>query len=265
MDLGLDSLLEKEIQRQTRSFENTDTGHENQNDINKTDSIINNETNHINEEETTLEKDHTWIKDIIEKENKEYEDLTIDLKDITDKNICRNKLPMICNLYIYKILQKWEEEIESQKTNINYTSSSNDIDKITQERNELFYNTKMSLFPLLVQLRKKNLPRNQLVSLSTILFHLQRHEWDLSLQSYMQLSIGNVAWPIGVTSVGIHARSAHSKITGDRNRNYNTKEQINVANIMLDDSTRKWTTALKRLITISKNMTVANTQKSLSK
>lgn len=55
----------------------------------------------------------------------------------------------------------------------------------------------------------------------------------------MKLSIGNVAWPIGVTSVGIHARSAHSKIQGGRN----------AANIMIDERTRLWITSIKRLIT----------------
>ena len=269
MDLGLDSVLEEEIQRQTRSIENTEAANEivneneNQNNTDRIDNKINSETDHIDKEEPIqAEKDYTWIRDIIDKENKKYDDLTIDLKDITGKNIYESTLPMKCNLYIHKILQQWEEEIERQKSYISDdTTAKGGINKTTQERNELFYDTKMSLFPLLVQLRKKTLPRNQLVSVSTILFHLQRHEWDLSLQSYMQLSIGNVAWPIGVTSVGIHARSAHSKITGDRKHSYNTTDQINVANIMIDDSTRKWTTALKRLITISKNITIANTQK----
>lgn len=265
MDLGLDSLLEEEILRQTESIEkiesanNTVNQNENQNNTDKLDNKVNDKTSHIEREEPINEKDYTWIEDIINRENKEYDNLTIDLKDITDQDVHENILPMKCNLYIHNILRQWEKEIKSQEVHIDDDTSSS-IDKTTQERNELFYDTKMSLFPLLVQLRKNSLPKNQLISVSTILFHLQRHEWDLSLQSYMQLSIGNVAWPIGVTSVGIHARSAHSKITGDRKHSYNMEKQINVANIMIDDSTRKWTTALKRLITISKNIAVTNTQ-----
>jgi hypothetical protein len=56
-----------------------------------------------------------------------------------------------------------------------------------------------------------------------------------------RLAIGNAPWPIGVTSVGIHERSAREKIS----HVMNTSGQ---AHIMNDEATRKYLQGLKRLI-----------------
>jgi pre-mRNA-splicing factor 18 len=50
---------------------------------------------------------------------------------------------------------------------------------------------------------------------------------------YLKLAIGNAAWPIGVTSVGIHERSAREKISHVGNAS-------GKAHIMNDEVTRKW-------------------------
>ncbi|QHS73328.1 mRNA splicing protein PRP18 [Saccharomyces paradoxus] len=133
----------------------------------------------------------------------------------------KSLLSMKCNLYIHEILSRWKASLDEYHP-------------------ELFLDTKKALFPLLLQLRRGQLASDLLISLATVLYHLQQpKEINLAVQSYMKLSIGNVAWPIGVTSVGIHARSAHSKIQGGRN----------AANIMIDERTRLWITSIKRLIT----------------
>lgn len=51
---------------------------------------------------------------------------------------------------------------------------------------------------------------------------------------------GNNPWPIGVTSVGIHERSAREKISHVMNGG---------AHIMNDEATRKYLQAVKRLLT----------------
>lgn len=64
--------------------------------------------------------------------------------------------------------------------------------------------------------------------------------------TYMQkykvpwLHTGNNPWPIGVTSVGIHERSAREKISHVMNGG---------AHIMNDEATRKYLQAVKRLLT----------------
>lgn len=149
-----------------------------------------------------------------EKSNDIPPEALITLEDITLKDI--PSISMNANRYIKIILSSWE---------------------LTNKDPKLLLETKKSLFPLLVQLRKHTLDESQLTSLLTILYHLQRSEYTKAEESYMKLSIGNVAWPIGVVSVSIHARSRDSKLFGGK------------ANIMIDEKTRRWITAIKRLIT----------------
>ncbi len=47
--------------------------------------------------------------------------------------------------------------------------------------------------------------------------------------AYLEMAIGNAAWPIGVTMVGIHARTGREKIF-DRN----------VAHVLNDETQRKY-------------------------
>jgi pre-mRNA-splicing factor 18 len=44
---------------------------------------------------------------------------------------------------------------------------------------------------------------------------MQNRSYQKANDAYLRMSIGNAAWPIGVTSVGIHERSAREKIGQD--------------------------------------------------
>ncbi|CCH47094.1 Pre-mRNA-splicing factor [Wickerhamomyces ciferrii] len=156
------------------------------------------------------ESDPTILKDI-------PKELIIQLEDLTSKPT--TIITMKANKYIKFILNQWSQHPDYDQS--------------------LLLDTKKSLFPLCVSLRKNNLDQDQLISLLTILYHLQHGEFMKSTESYMKLSIGNVAWPIGVISVSIHARSRDSKLNNGG------------ANIMIDEKTRKWITSMKRLITFS--------------
>lgn len=170
--------------------------------------------------EAKLEDEETNIKD--SKYEKQLADipkgLVIYLNEIgTDDT---QELSMRVNRYIKTILAKWDKIVEE-----------------TTEDVGLIKETKKDLFPILVKLRKDTVEPNQLISILTIFYHFQRKEFLKANESYMNLSIGNTAWPIGVMSVSIHARSSQAK-TGQSG-----------ANIMIDEVTRKWITGLKRLIT----------------
>lgn len=71
---------------------------------------------------------------------------------------------------------------------------------------------------------------------------MKERNYQYAYEVYLKLSIGNAPWPIGVTSVGIHERSAREKISHVRN----TQGQ---AHIMNDEATRKYLQAIKRLMT----------------
>ena len=50
-----------------------------------------------------------------------------------------------------------------------------------------------------------------------ILDAIEQRNYQRANEIYLQLSIGNQAWPIGVTSIGIHDRSAREALAHHRN------------------------------------------------
>lgn len=65
-----------------------------------------------------------------------------------------------------------------------------------------------------------------------------KRDYLAAMDHYIRLAIGNAPWPIGVTMVGIHERSAREKIYTN-----------SVAHIMNDETTRKYLQSVKRLMT----------------
>lgn len=66
----------------------------------------------------------------------------------------------------------------------------------------------------------------------------RRRDYLAATDEYIKLAIGNAPWPIGVTMVGIHERSAREKICAS-----------SVAHIMNNETTRKYLQSVKRLMT----------------
>ncbi|KAK5945537.1 hypothetical protein PMZ80_002742 [Knufia obscura] len=83
-----------------------------------------------------------------------------------------------------------------------------------------------------------------LVPLVSILHLTQKRHYRDAVDAYLRLSIGKAAWPIGVTMVGIHERSAREKLHEDG-------KDREIAHIMSDEATRKWLQSLKRLVSFS--------------
>lgn len=110
----------------------------------------------------------------------------------------------------------------------------------------LLHETKLDLVKLMYKLRAGTLPVAMVVSLATIVYHVQHSDFQHASESYMVLSIGNVAYPIGVSDVGIHARSADCKISGD--------DRSQLANIMKSERTRRWILSVKRLVSFCQVM-----------
>lgn len=77
--------------------------------------------------------------------------------------------------------------------------------------------------------------------ITMIISALEDRHYQRANEVYLQLSIGNQQWPIGVTSIGIHDRTAREKLSYYSN----TKSQ---AHIMNDEATRKYLHGISRLI-----------------
>ena len=85
--------------------------------------------------------------------------------------------------------------------------------------------------------KRKGLEPSIKGSLLEMIAHCDAGEFVKANDAYILVAIGNAAWPIGVTSVGIHTRTAREKV-----------EQKNVAHVMNDEAQRKYLTSFKRLM-----------------
>ena len=56
-----------------------------------------------------------------------------------------------------------------------------------------------------------------------------RREYIATNDAYLALAIGNAAWPIGVTSVGIHSRTGRERIFSQK-----------IAHVLNDETQRKY-------------------------
>jgi len=98
--------------------------------------------------------------------------------------------------------------------------------------------TQVYLKPLLRKLKTKTLPEDISDSLTEITRYMLDRDYIQASDAYLQMAIGNAPWPIGVTMVGIHARTGREKIFSK-----------NVAHVMNDETQRKYLQGLKRLMT----------------
>jgi pre-mRNA-splicing factor 18 len=100
--------------------------------------------------------------------------------------------------------------------------------------------TLVYILPLFRKLANKSLEKEILEPLSQIMHFTKTRDYAQADNSYLLLAIGKAAWPMGVTSVGIHERAAREKIsTGE------------TAHVLNDEVQRKYIQAVKRLISFA--------------
>ncbi|CAF4901022.1 unnamed protein product [Pieris macdunnoughi] len=140
-----------------------------------------------------------------------------------DMNVIMSLLQFLLNL--------WGQQLTSA-TAAEKTSTKHKMTRATYTQTQVY------LKPLMRKLKKKNLPEDICDSLTEITKHLLERNYIMASDAYLQMAIGNAPWPIGVTMVGIHARTGREKIFSK-----------NVAHVMNDETQRKYIQALKRLMT----------------
>ncbi|CAD7922461.1 unnamed protein product [Amoebophrya sp. A120] len=96
---------------------------------------------------------------------------------------------------------------------------------------------KLCLKPLRKKLKEKQLESAILDKLAIMVQYCNVNDYTSANSEYMKLAIGNAAWPLGVTSVGIHERANRSAIGEDK-----------IAHVLSDEATRKYIHSFKRLI-----------------
>jgi pre-mRNA-splicing factor 18 len=144
-----------------------------------------------------------------------------------------DKLYPIIYYALKRTLKEWEEAMDKRPEHIK-RSTQGKLAAATQVQSAEY------LKPLFKTLRSRSLPPDVLLRMSEIVHYMQNRQYQRANDSYLRLSIGNAPWPIGVTMVGIHERSAREKISSDQ-----------VAHVLNDEVSRKYIQSLKRLLTFS--------------
>ncbi|KAK4281172.1 hypothetical protein QN277_012696 [Acacia crassicarpa] len=155
-----------------------------------------------------------------------------------DKDIKRMKANFdeLCDedkilVFFKKLLNEWNQELNEMPESEKRTAKGKSMVAT-------FKQCARYLNPLFKFCRKKVLPDDIRQALMIVVECCMKRDYLAAMDHYIKLAIGNAPWPIGVTMVGIHERSAREKIYTN-----------SVAHIMNDETTRKYLQSIKRLMT----------------
>ncbi|RDX80629.1 Pre-mRNA-splicing factor 18, partial [Mucuna pruriens] len=158
--------------------------------------------------------------------------------DDADKDLKRMKANFeeLCDedkilVFFKRLLNEWKQELREMP----------EAEKRTAKGKSMVATFKQCaryLNPLFKFCRKKVLPDDIRQALLLMVECCMKRDYLAAMDHYIKLAIGNAPWPIGVTMVGIHERSAREKIYTN-----------SVAHIMNDETTRKYLQSVKRLMT----------------
>ncbi|KAE8142475.1 hypothetical protein BDV38DRAFT_125209 [Aspergillus pseudotamarii] len=101
--------------------------------------------------------------------------------------------------------------------------------------------SKENMKPLFRKFEKVDVDDSVLEHVVEIVHNAQLRRYVDANDAYLRLSIGKAAWPIGVTMVGIHERSAREKL-------HQSDQQ---AHILSDEITRKYLQSIKRCLSFA--------------
>ncbi|XP_029414282.1 pre-mRNA-splicing factor 18 isoform X2 [Nannospalax galili] len=128
----------------------------------------------------------------------------------------------IITKFLKFLLGVWAKELNAREDYVK-RSVQGKLNSATQKQTESY------LRPLFRKLRKRNLPADIKESITDIIKFMLQREYVKANDAYLQMAIGNAPWPIGVTMVGIHARTGREKIFSKH-----------VAHVLNDETQRKY-------------------------
>ncbi|GMJ01145.1 pre-mRNA processing factor 18a [Hibiscus trionum] len=156
----------------------------------------------------------------------------------TDKDLksMKGNLDELCDedkilVFFKRLLNEWKQELDDMGESEKRTAKGKSMVAT-------FKQCARYLNPLFKFCRKKVLPNDIREALLVVVECCMTRDYLAAMDHYIKMAIGNAPWPIGVTMVGIHERSAREKIYTN-----------SVAHIMNDETTRKYLQSVKRLMT----------------
>ncbi|KAI6779161.1 uncharacterized protein J7T54_000307 [Emericellopsis cladophorae] len=159
----------------------------------------------------------------------EEKDMKVHAGDPVDKD-ARKILYRKLASYFTMVLREYQRAMDAEKEDT--TASRNAYATMVQ--------TRENLKPLFRKFEKDDVESSLLKAISEIVQALQERRYVDANDGYLQLSIGKAAWPIGVTMVGIHERSAREKLHDGQK-----------GHVMGDEVTRKYLQSIKRCLTFA--------------
>ncbi|KAI1144596.1 hypothetical protein F5Y05DRAFT_32161 [Hypoxylon sp. FL0543] len=133
--------------------------------------------------------------------------------------------------YFTMVLREWEAALAREEKRDTFASKAAVNAMVSSREN---------MVPLFRKFEKGELEDDILKPIVEIVQAAQERRYVDANDGYLRLSIGKAAWPIGVTMVGIHERSAREKLhNGER------------GHIMSDEVTRKYLQSIKRCLTFA--------------
>ena len=138
--------------------------------------------------------------------------------------------------YFRSLLKQWEANL-GLRDPIERMTSKGKLETKTQKQ------CKDHVKPLLKMCKKKTVEPVILEKLFDIVKSCEENNFRVAHDHYYMAAIGNAAWPIGVTNVGIHQRSSRERINSQK-----------VAHVMNNELQRKYLTSVKRLMTYAQSL-----------
>lgn len=141
-----------------------------------------------------------------------------------------NDKPKRIYRYFKSLVRQWEDDLARRPDDVRRTAAGKNETKTLKQCRDY-------IRPLFQLCKRRELADDLQSHLFRIVTECEAGEFVRAHDAYMDVAIGRAAWPIGVTMVGIHARSGRAKI-----------ESSNVAHVMNSESQRKYLTSVKRLM-----------------
>ena len=179
-----------------------------------------------NEEESQIKKIYggnltvnAKLKDI---DRTEFDTTRINLDNFNQDalNVCK-----LIAVYFKRIVRDWEVFLENRPQD----------EKRSQDGKRAAGNcsqAKEYLKPFYKKLRKQQIDEDILVKIIEICEYMQIREYQKANDIYLRLSIGNAAWPIGISGTSIHERSALERIETSKSAGHVLNDEV-ILNIYL--------------------------------
>uniref|UniRef100_A0A1J3F5Z2 Pre-mRNA-splicing factor 18 n=1 Tax=Noccaea caerulescens TaxID=107243 RepID=A0A1J3F5Z2_NOCCA len=157
-----------------------------------------------------------------------------------DSKVLKANFEELCDedkilVFFKKLVIEWKQELDAMDNTERRSNRNRSV--------ATFQQCARYLTPLFNLCRNKGLPADIRQALVVMVHHCRKRDYLAAMDQYIKLAIGNAPWPIGVTMVGIHERSAREKIHTN-----------SVAHMMNDETTRKYLQSVKRLMTLCQRL-----------